>query len=217
MGATRKGKTVFSRNNTKTVWNFAQANFYRALTFNEGSLHPNTKLRSAHFYGFTTEEDYHNYRTLKRECSSLHAREEENIFFSHEQRTLTNLRYKNLKSFHLAILGTLYDLTSRYAQGPGQALLVLIGFMFTFWGGYEYWGWLEVLNEKASWAQDLPPSFLYTLQNILYPFSQFSGQGIVQTKAPEIALLGIGQTILFFVIFGFFIFAVRRKFRKVAE
>jgi len=169
-------------------------------------------LRSAHFYGFTTEEDLHNYRTLKRECSGLHAREEECHFFSYELRTLGNLFLRDKRTFHLGILSKIYGWISDYGQGPLRAFFWLLGAMLFFYGVYEFSGWM---NYSPSEYKSLPLE--YTLQNIFRPTSQFSDNGLIKIQSGWLAYIGIVQTIVFYILLGLIVFAIRRRFRKEAE
>ena len=212
MDATFQGGAYFSGKDFRSGWIFVGTKFYRAPYFSDGGLHPDAQLRTAKFYAFQSEQDYRNYRNLKRECSRLHAREEENHFFSYELRTLSNIHLRNIKTFHLAILSKTYALISDYGQGPARAFSALIVVMASFYCIYEYGCLMDNLS-----TTELSTSMVYTLQNIFRPFSQFSSDGLVKIQSGLLAILGIGQTLIFYVIFGFLLFAIRRRFRKQAD
>ncbi len=213
------GKTEFFGNSQPVVMDFTKAYFAQAPHFREGGLHPNTKIRKAQFAGFATEDDYQNYRILKRECARIHAREEENIFHYCEMRTLAWLYISHPRSIFLGIISYLYFCISRYGQGPFQALFVLVGLMAIFSCIYANYPVDIILHQGASieWAKGINTGILYTVQNIVYPFSQFGQKGIIEAKTGALAVLGVFQSLTFFTIFGLFILAVRRRFRKGSE
>jgi len=213
------GKTEFFSEPQPVVMDLTKAKFSQAPHFCERGLHPDTKIRTAKFTGFATEDDYQNYRILKRECARIHAREEENIFHYCEMRTLAKLYLSHPKSFLLGILSYLYFLISRYGQGPFQALLVLAGLMALF--GCYYTNNAENIvfhkGDSIEWAKCINTGILYTFQNIVYPFSQFTQKGIIEAKTGSLAILGVFQSLTFFTVFGLFILAIRRRFRKGSE
>jgi uncharacterized protein YjbI with pentapeptide repeats len=217
-GATIRGVLDIRRATLPSGPNFSKTTFFRCPRVGTETLPYDTRMRSATFRGFSSEDDLQGYRALKRAFALHHAREEENLFFACEQRARRKLDFKDWKRWFQVFLSTLYDWGSGYGQSVGKPLVLLTLLTVGACVGYAMTCGQEIAPTfRDTWAEDLPSGLGLALQSVLNPLALFSGRAPFRPSSGLVALAAGIQSFASLLLAALAVLAIRRRFRKETD
>ncbi len=168
-------------------------------------------------------ENAQAFRNMRHHLSAIHNQEAAAVFHSAEMRTLFGQQNKLDKIFNLIYRGI-----SDYGNSTTRPLwlfsaFALINFAIFFAtdgavvsGDVANTGWQLALHE-GGWAGDALRSATITLTQIVNPLGIFGVKTIVTAKSISLVISNLVICLAATVSLGFFVFALRRRFRLAQE